>query len=258
MASRLTEIRPGASGSSGRRNNCPANVKSAVNPTGNGIESKHPATVAVAGEPQTGGMYTELTTEYLRVPARPTNEAQGLVERVLGFAPMRGALAGTVATVPMTLFIHAMDRMVPHEERGELPPRQITEEIDERANAEKRASKTTLDVTSGIAHFGFGAATGAIYGSVAERVPLSATATGIGFGLAVWAASYAGALPELGLQRPPESRPFWRTATMIAGHVVWGAALGWSEEWLRTLQGAVGRGRNDMPDRRPGPAEIHW
>jgi uncharacterized membrane protein YagU involved in acid resistance len=158
-------------------------------------------------------------------------------------APLRGAVAGALATAPMTLFIYAADRVMPHEERHELPPRQITRELAERTGTDDEVGESGLDLASSAAHFAFGAATGAIYGSIAGRIPLPPALAGVGFGLAVWAASYAGALPSLGLQRPPDRRPAWRTATMVGGHLVWGAALGWAESVMRTAGEADRRRR---------------
>jgi uncharacterized membrane protein YagU involved in acid resistance len=201
-------------------------------------------------------MDNELTTAHRGVRKRPARAFRSEAGRLTGMAPLRGAAAGALATAPMTLFIYAVDRVVPHEERHELPPRQITRELAERSGTNDEVGKTGLDLTSSAAHFAFGAATGAIYGSIAGRIPLPPALAGAAFGLGVWTASYAGALPSLGLQRPPESRPAWRTATMVAGHLVWGAALGWAEALMRTA-GEADRRRRGVAYPEPevvGPA----
>ena len=46
------------------------------------------------------------------------------------------------------------------------------------------------------------------------------------YGLAVWAGSYLGLLPALGVLKPATEHPVRRIALMIAAHLVWGAALG--------------------------------
>ena len=46
------------------------------------------------------------------------------------------------------------------------------------------------------------------------------------YGLAVWAGSYLGLLPALGIMSPATDHPLRRTALMIAAHLVWGSALG--------------------------------
>lgn len=216
------------------------------------------ATVTVAVDEHTCRMYKNATEERRTDEARQTASVEDRLEGLLEHAPMRGAIAGTLATVPMTLFMYAMDRLVPHEEGNELPPRQITEELAERTGTKENAQETTLDLATQATHFGFGAATGAIYGSLAGRIPLPPTVAGVGFGLAVWTASYVGALPRLGLQRAPDRRPVWRNATMIAGHLVWGAVLGWSEQRMRDRRSDVVPGSDERPGHRQGPAEVHW
>jgi uncharacterized membrane protein YagU involved in acid resistance len=146
---------------------------------------------------------------------------------------VRGAAAGAAATVPMTAFIEALNRSVPRHRRTHLPPRQIAEEMTQRTDVGDLAGEGALDVATMAAHLGFGGAMGALYATVAPRVPLPPVVTGIGFGLAVWTSNYAGFLPALELQRPPDERSAGRNWTMIAGHVVWGAALGWAEARLR-------------------------
>ena len=61
----------------------------------------------------------------------------------------------------------------------------------------------------------------------------SAVGDGILLGLGVWAGSYLGLLPALGLLSPATQHPPRRTAVMIAAHVVWGSALGIFTELLR-------------------------
>lgn len=147
---------------------------------------------------------------------------------------IRGAIAGAVATLPMTATIESVNRSLPPRQQRHLPPRQITEELARRTGTERDAGEKGLDLATMASHFAFGAAMGAGYGLIAERLRLSPAIGGIGFGLAVWASNYAGVLPALGLQRWPGERPAYRNATMIAGHIVWGAVLGKVEERLRT------------------------
>ena len=147
---------------------------------------------------------------------------------------MRGAIAGAVATLPMTATIELINRSLPRGRQHELPPRQITEEVAERADVRHRTGERALDAATMINHFGFGAAAGAAYGPVARSIGLAPVAAGVVYGLTVWAGAYAGVLPALGLQRRPEERPGSLNATMIVGHVVWGAALGLVERRLRS------------------------
>lgn len=219
-----------------------------------------PMTVARDHGRHTDGMPSESKAEKSRTREGPGPVAWERGTRSPANGVLRGALAGALATIPMTAVIYLLDRQKPHQERGELPPRQITEELAERSGAEQQVGEVGLDLATTVNHFGFGAATGSLFGSVADRSPLSPTLSGITFGLAVWASSYAGVLPKLGLQPEPERRPSWRNVSMIAGHIVWGAALGWTERQLRDgLGGAsLDRNRRFTSGREPGPAEVHW
>ena len=46
------------------------------------------------------------------------------------------------------------------------------------------------------------------------------------FGIAVWAVSYAGWVPKLGLMQPPSRDRPGRPTAMILAHLVYGATLG--------------------------------
>ena len=107
---------------------------------------------------------------------------------------------------------------------GESPPRAIT-----RRGAEKVTGETPPAVTplAGALHVGFGTSMGVLYGVTVgrSRRPLPEL-WGAAFGLAVWAVSYAGWVPALGLMPPPQrDRPGRQPANVVA-HLVYGAALG--------------------------------
>ncbi len=119
---------------------------------------------------------------------------------------VRGGIAGAVATAPMTLVMEAGHRMLPRGEQYPLPPREITEQVARGTRlgmpaAEERRVWLTL-----VAHFGYGAAAGAVYGAVAANTskqgPADGARRGIAYGIAVWTVSYLGILPALGLLSP--------------------------------------------------------
>src|SRR5258705_9467837 len=87
-----------------------------------------------------------------------------------------------------------------------------------------------------LAHFGYGSAVGAVYARIADNVPLPGAFKGVIFGLIVWAVSYLGLLPALGILRPATRQPRRRSALMIAAHVVWGAALGMLTDMIQPRQ----------------------
>jgi hypothetical protein len=87
------------------------------------------------------------------------------------------------------------------------------------------------DALAVVAHLGFGAVTGAAY-ALAPRIG-PPVLRGVVTALGVWAVSYQGWVPALGiLPKASEDRPA-RPAVMIAAHVVYGAVLGGLEDRLR-------------------------
>lgn len=137
-----------------------------------------------------------------------------------------GALAGFVATVPMTVAMWVMHRQLPWAERYPLPPRRITGKLAAKAGVRQHLDEPEERGLTLAAHFGYGTATGAIYGAIADEVPAPRIVSGVLYGLGVWAVSYLGVLPALGILRPATEHPAKRNALMIAAHVVWGASLG--------------------------------
>jgi uncharacterized membrane protein YagU involved in acid resistance len=137
-----------------------------------------------------------------------------------------GSLAGLAATVPMTAFMKAAFRALPARERYPLPPRLITENVGEKAGVWDELSEPERKAATLAAHYGYGAAVGAVYGLLAPSLPLPPALRGVGYGLGVWAVSYLGLLPGMRLFPPATEEPAGRNALMIAAHLVWGWALG--------------------------------
>jgi uncharacterized membrane protein YagU involved in acid resistance len=139
---------------------------------------------------------------------------------------LMGAAAGTIATVPMTMFWEAMHDRLPGEPPRPLPPREVAEALAVKAGVSRQLSETDMQWLSLAAHFGYGAFTGAIFGMLAPRRPASAMGAGMVFGLGVWTTSYLGWLPATGVRHSPRYDVPARTALIIASHLVWGAAAG--------------------------------
>src|SRR5438874_2006413 len=106
-----------------------------------------------------------------------------------------GAVSGFAATAPMTAAMIVMHRMLPPTQRYPLPPRKVTMRFAKAAGVKHAMSEPQRNAATIAAHFGYGAAMGGIYSSFADKVPAPRVATGIGWGLVVWAASYLGLLP---------------------------------------------------------------
>ncbi len=154
---------------------------------------------------------------------------------------LAGSAAGAVATAPMTALMAGAFRALPREARRPLPPRVITMNVAEATGADALLPRDEQRLAATLAgHFGYGAATGAIYGLVEPRLPGPPVAKGILFGLGVWTASYLGWLPVAGLHPSATREPLSRNALMIGAHVVFGAALGLALAALDARSGGRG------------------
>lgn len=149
-----------------------------------------------------------------------------------------GAIAGLVGTVPMTLLMDRMHRKLPPGEREPLPPRQITEHLSERAGVAQHMDEGDMRAASYANHFAYGAATGAVFGNLAHRLPMSPITSGVTFALAVWTVSYFGWLPAMKILPPASEHGAGRNAIMISSHVVWGASMGLALSIFNRLRAA--------------------
>jgi putative membrane protein len=80
---------------------------------------------------------------------------------------------------------------------------------------EKHAAGTFL-------HYAFGVTTGAWYGAVAESVPAITVGAGMPFGAFIWLTADEGAVPALGLSKPPTEYPLSIHAYALSSHLVYG------------------------------------
>ena len=139
---------------------------------------------------------------------------------------LTGAVAGTVATVPMTIFWEAMHERMPGEPPRPLPPREVAEALAVKTGASRHLTEQQVEWLSLALHFGYGAFTGALFGTIAPRRIGAGMAAGMVFGLGVWSASYFGWLPATGVRHSPRYDVPARTQLIMASHLVWGAAAG--------------------------------
>lgn len=143
-----------------------------------------------------------------------------------GTAVIAGAVAGLVATAPMTLAMEWMFRRLPWRERYPLPPSQIVKKLTHMAGLRGHVDREEHAALTLASHFGYGAVAGAVYAPIARAIPLPAGLKGIVFGLLVWAISYLGWLPGVHILPPATKHPPRRNALMIAAHIVWGLVTG--------------------------------
>jgi uncharacterized membrane protein YagU involved in acid resistance len=158
-----------------------------------------------------------------------------------------GAAAGMGATLPMTGLMEVGFHALPDDEQYPLPPRQITTELGRQWGFWRELSEKGKELATLAAHVSYGGAVGAAY---ATALPPRSWGAGTGaiYGLGVWAGSYLGLLPAMGLLRPATKQPLARNVLMIAAHLVWGAALGATlrrqpretRRWTRSLRDEPG------------------
>lgn len=139
---------------------------------------------------------------------------------------MHGTLAGFVATLPMSAFMWGARELLPQSEQYSLPPHQLVAKLAKSVGIAEAASGPDHNLVTIAAHFGYGATAGALYTALPSQILPSPILRGTIFGLLVWAGSYLGLLPALGILSPATQHPVGRNALMIAAHIVWGSTLG--------------------------------
>jgi len=138
----------------------------------------------------------------------------------------RGAVAGTVATLAMSVPMLAASRLgLIHRQA----PEQMTDRVLQRIGlADDVDSGVARDALAAGNHVAFGAVGGVGFALLARRLPprVPPVAAGVAYGLLVWTVSYAGWAPALRLMPPPAEDEPARPALMVAAHVIYGAVLG--------------------------------
>jgi hypothetical protein len=135
-----------------------------------------------------------------------------------------GLAAGIVGTAVMTAWQELLPRLTGDQGEGEEEepaPAQAVRKVLGAAGIEPPASWTPQ--LSQAAHWTYGICWGGLYGAVRGRdgSPLRA---GLGFGLGVWAASYAQLVP-LGIYEPPWRYSAEELAEDLSHHVVYGLSV---------------------------------
>ncbi len=147
---------------------------------------------------------------------------------------IQGAVAGLLATFPMTIFMLMAWKRLPEREKYPLPPRLITRNLVKEVEPPQKLGNQKLTVLTLLLHFLFGAMTGSLYGMMENRIPFHRIVKGSLYGLSVWSGSYLGWLPAFGILSPATKHPWRRNLLMIAAHLVWGTALGVFTQELNT------------------------
>jgi putative membrane protein len=146
---------------------------------------------------------------------------------------LRGTVAGTIGTVPMTLFMLAMHRLLPRWQRYALPPEEITREAAERMQVRQHMTRPQELTAALVSHFGYGASMGLLYSLFIESWSLAVVVKGMLFGLLIWGGSYLGWLPAANFSVAAPDEPLRRNTLMIAAHLIWGATTALASDALK-------------------------
>lgn len=139
---------------------------------------------------------------------------------------LAGAMAGSVATLLMSAVMLGARRagLTP-----ELPPGKIAERAIEAAS-DRDATETEEHAVASVAHLGFGASAGALFGvlgGLLRWLPDGAVAAiGGVYAAGIWVVSYQGWVPMLRILPPASRDHLGRVGTMVVAHAVYGVALG--------------------------------
>lgn len=137
---------------------------------------------------------------------------------------LSGLAAGATGTAAMTASQELLSRLRDDDSSGEEEPApaQAARKLLAAAGIEAPASWTPALTQA--AHWSYGIGWGAGYGFVRGRAQTNAALLGLGFGLAVWAASYAQLVP-LGVYEPPWTYPASTVAEDLSYHAVYGLGV---------------------------------
>lgn len=152
---------------------------------------------------------------------------------------LAGALAGAAAGFLMERTMKWMQRRrqekAPHADPKGSPGGDPKVALVEKTGLDVPREREKL--VAGAVHYAMSGVSGAIYGAAAEVTPLVTLGWGAVFGLAVWAAAPATALPALDLAPPPSELPAKANATSLAMHALFGVATETARRPLRAMMG---------------------
>ena len=160
-----------------------------------------------------------------------------------------GFAGGLAASFVMNQFQSALGKLMENEERPhgaqslqqgspdhgigrELAERGVDEPDDNAAvrtgNAvsemvlDHHLTKAEKEKAGAIAHYAMGVTSGAIYGAMAEVMPVATAGEGLPFGAAVWLIADEAIVPAAGLSRKPTDYPLSIHVYSFASHLVYG------------------------------------
>jgi putative membrane protein len=155
------------------------------------------------------------------------SEVVQVAEKSLLKGLLAGLIAGAVATAAKSL----AEKVYPPRTHGEPePPEVLAEKI-----AGRELSGPAKGLAAGTLHWGFGVATGAAYGALAEYFPAATSKDGASFGLALAALTHENALPALGLSAEPAEQTKREHTSEMATHLVFGVVTETVRRFVRKM-----------------------
>jgi hypothetical protein len=147
-------------------------------------------------------------------------------------AALAGALAGVAGTAAMTVLMNpGLVGLLPNRWRpDEFVPRQVVQWAQVVTGRPAALTPREEGAAASIAHLGYGASMGALYGLLRPHLrELPPAAAGAAWGLLVWTAGYQGWMPAAGVRPRTTDQPPTKWPVPIGNHVVFGVvtALGY-------------------------------
>lgn len=130
----------------------------------------------------------------------------------------KGILAGLIGGLIATAAKMVAEKAYPPRTHGEAePPELLAKKVagHELMLVQKKTAAEAIQ-------WGFGAATGAAYGALAEYVPTVTSKDGASFGIALVTLTHQGALPALGLAARPAEQTTREKTSEMTSHIVYG------------------------------------
>lgn len=146
-------------------------------------------------------------------------------------ALVRGVVAGAAGTAAMTacqllvakLRGQPLSTPVPKTWAEAPAPAQVAQRVSEGV-LKRPVTKKQVPLATNVMHWLYGTTWGGVYGIVQGTLDGPTAAAGLGFGSAVWSASYAQLVP-LGIYEPPWKYPAQDLALDLSYHLVYGLGV---------------------------------
>jgi uncharacterized membrane protein YagU involved in acid resistance len=152
---------------------------------------------------------------------------------------MLGAFAGVAGGLAMTAMVQKVaPKVVPEEMRPEgFAPKKAVQWAEERAGKSEALSEDQeMKAAMGV-HLGYSALGGAAYGIARDGLrTVPAPLMGAVMGLGVWAVSFEGWMPAVGIMERTTDKPVKKWPAPIMGHLIYGVVTALSFTGLEALQ----------------------